>query len=480
MNNKNTLLLLACLSALPLHAQEALPPPAARTPAAPPQQSEAAAQPAPASVPVQNLLDIYRLALERDPTWGVAKATYRAQLQQLPQARALLLPNVSGNAEYTDNDVDIQYDDPTVLAGGRRSYEAESYSLNVAQPLYRPQYFAQYRQAQAQVQQAEANLRAAKHDLILRVSQAYFDLLLARNTLEFVRAQKAATAEQLERAKREFELGTVTVVDIHEAQARYDLIIAQEFAAQTDIDVRGEALARIIGVSPGMLAPLPPELALAPPQPTDIEAWVQTGLARNPQLEAQRFGLDIAQLEVRRTRAGHLPTLDLVGSYSDTYQGASTITRAGSDTEATAVGVQLQLPIYQGGGQQARVREARALRERAQETVEGARRDTVLTTREAFLNVTSGIAQVRALEQGVTASELALQSTQRGFEVGVRTAIDVLNAQQQLFNARRDLAQARYLYLVNQLRLKAAAGSLADEDVAELNRLLATAEAPTQ
>lgn len=471
MSAKSLLLVLVCLGAVPLRAQDMTTPPAMPAGEPAPQNHEAA---------VQNLLEIYRLALERDPTWRAANSAYHAQLQQLPQARALLLPNVKADAEYTSNDVNVQYDAATVLAGGRRSYDIERYGLTVAQPLYRPQYFAQYQQAQAQLQQAGANLRAAKYDLILRVSQAYFDLLLARNTLEFVQAQKAATAEQLERAKREFELGTVTVVDIHEAQARFDLITAQELAARTDIDVRAEGLARIIGTVPGRLAPLPTELTLAPPQPTEIDAWVQAGIAHNPQLEAQRIGVDIAQLEVKRARAGHLPTLDLTGSYTDTSQGASTFTRAGSQTQATAVGVQLQLPIFQGGGQQARVREARALRERAQETLEGARRDTVLTTREAFLNVTSGIAQVRALEQGVTASALALQSTQRGFEVGVRTAIDVLNAQQQLFNARRDLAQARYRYLVNQLRLKAAAGRLTDEDVVELNRLLATAEARGQ
>lgn len=409
-----------------------------------------------------DILELYREAVAKDARYTSAKAAHAAAQEKLPQGLSGLLPNASLSANTTYNDTDSSLSD-------NRRYNSNGYTLSATQPLYRRQNLAVYEQAKHQVAQAEARLALAAQDLTLRVSQAYFDILLAGNEVELARAQKAAISEQLAQAKRNFEVGAATITDTHEAQARFDLVTSREIAALNDLEIKRRALEQIVGRRVETLRPLKEELGLQPPSPEDMENWVAQAQDKNPQVRAQLQALEIATEEIARSRGGHHPTLDLVATHSDTSSGSSTFAGARSDVESTALSLQFNLPLYQGGGTASRVREALALKDQALADLDTARRDAVFLTRQAYLGVTSGIAQVRALEQALISSRSQLDSTQLGQEVGVRTGVDVLNVQQQFYSARRDLYAARYNYILSHLRLKAAAGALAEADLKNVN-----------
>lgn len=423
------------------------------------------------SAQAASLLDIYRDAQEQDATFASAKAAYQAGQEKALQGRALLLPTVGVAANTTYNDVDTQYRGNSIFSSGTKKYNTSGYTLSLNQPIYRKQNFAQYEQAKAQTTQAEVQFSIAKQDLILRVAQAYFDTLLAQDNVTLAGAQKAAISEQLAQAKRNFEVGTATITDTHEAQARYDLTTAQEIAARNDLEIKRRSLQRLIGKLPAELTALGNKLPLTLPEPNDMDKWVENAEAQNLQLQIQKAVLEIANQEVERNRGGHLPTLDLVATYGDnTATGGST---GGYDAKSTAVGLQLNVPIFQGGLVSSKVREAVAGQEKARQDTEDARRQVDLQASQAFLGVSSGAAQVKALEQALVSSQSALDSTKLGFEVGVRTSVDVLNAQQQLYSAKRDLSQARYNYILSQLKLRAAVGTLAEDDLTQVNKWLA-------
>jgi outer membrane protein len=419
-----------------------------------------------------DLVEIYRDAQSQDAAFASAQAAYRAAQEKLPQGRALLLPTVNLGANTTYNDVDTTYRSPSAgLTSGSRSYNSSGYTLSLNQPLYRKQNFAQYQESKSFVAQAEAQFAIARQDLVLRVAQAYFDVLLAQDNVALSGAQKSAISEQLAQAKRNFEVGTATITDTHEAQARFDLTTAQEIAAQNDLEVKRSVLQRIVSKPPEKLSPLGEKLPLKLPEPNDMEQWVANAEQQNLQLRVQRAALDIAAQEVERNRGGRYPTLDLVASYSDNSAGGGSF--GGVDSNSTAIGLQLNLPVYAGGALTSRVREAMANQEKARQDAEDARRQVDLQTRQSFLGVKSGAAQVKALEQALVSNQSSLDSTRLGLEVGVRTGVDVLNAQQQLYSARRDLAQARYNYILSQLRLRAAVGTLGEPDLAQVNEWLA-------
>jgi outer membrane protein len=417
-----------------------------------------------------DLLTIYREAVVQDSTYAGAKAQYIGAQEKLPQARALLLPNINIGAGTHYNVTDSTYS-PPLFPGGRHDFYDYNFGINLTQPLYRRQNNATYEQAKVQVRQAQNQLSASAQDLMTRVAQGYFDVLLARANLITIGSQKTAVAEQLEQAKRNFVVGTATITDSREAQARYDLVIAQEIVGQNDLEVKTRALEQIVGKPVGRLAGLTSPVTLNPPQPADMGAWVDQAYQSSLQVALAQQNVEIAAQEVKKADAGHYPTLDAVGSLTDNYanSGANSI---GSDVKAFVVGLQLNVPLYQGGGISSRVREAVAGQERARQDLESARRTVAQQTREAFLGVTSGLAQIKALEQAVSSTKLQLESTKLGQEVGVRTAVDVLNAEQQLAAAERDLAQAVYGTIVNQLKLKAAVGKLAEADLADVNVLL--------
>ncbi|MGB0129894.1 MAG: TolC family outer membrane protein [Rhodocyclaceae bacterium] len=425
-----------------------------------------------------DLLQVYRDALSYDAQYAAARAQLDAGREKLPQGRAGLLPTVVLNANTQWNDYDFKQPFP-----GPRKYNSNGYSVQLTQPLFHWQNWIQYDQGKLQAAQAETQFATATQDLILRVAQAYFDVLLAEDSLGVVGAQKTAISEQLEQAKRNFEVGTATIVDTHEAQARYDLVVAQEIAAANDLEVKRQALRQIIGKVPDSLLPLRDKVAIRPPEPKDLDQWVSAAEKDAFSVQVQQAALDIASREVDRNRAGHYPTLDLVASRNYVKQGATVTSATPSATEydSTVLGVQLAVPLYQGGLVTSRTREAAALREKALQDLESTRRASAQNARQAYLGVTSGLAQVSALEQALVSSQSALDSNKLGYEVGVRINIDVLNAQQQLYSTRRDLSKARYDTLLAQLRLKAAAGTLGEADLVAVNGLLGApgAEAAT-
>ena len=415
-----------------------------------------------------DLLEIYRLAQSSDAQYAAARAAWSAAQEKLPQGLAGLLPSASVSASSQHNDRETRPRDPTAAVTSGR-FNSNSISLSVTQPLYRPQNFAAYGQARTQVAQADAVLTQAAQDLILRVAQAYFDVLLAQDTVAFTQAQLTAIGRQLEQAKRNFEVGTATITDTHEAQSRYDITVSAEIAARNDLEVKKRQLELLIGRAAPGISPLGKRFELRQPEPASMDRWVAEAAEGNLQVRVSRASLEFASQEIERNRAAHRPTLDAFATYSDSGSGSGTQGGAGSDTNSKVVGVQLAVPIYQGGLVSSRVREAVANEDRARQDLESARRGAELAARQTYLTVTSGIAQVRALEAALVSSQSSLDSTRLGQEVGVRTQVDVLNAQQQLSQTRRDLAQAKYNYILALLRLKSAAGQLTEQDLALVN-----------
>lgn len=418
-----------------------------------------------------DLLETYYAARGQDAVFAAARATQRAGQEKLPQGRSQLLPNVNLTANSTFNDNSVQYHGAALFRSGDTRYNNHGYGVSVVQPLFNQPKWLVYSESRLQVAQTDAQFRNAEQDLILRVAQAYFDVLIAQDSVQLAAAQKSAITEQLEQAKRNFEVGTATITDTHEAQARHDLVSAQEIVAQSNLEIAKRALQQLTNAAPGELRPLGPQFQLEGLQLPGMEKWVEEAQQRNLQLTIAQAAAELAEQEVKRNRAGHYPTLDLVGNYSENFANGSS-QGVGSDSRAAAVGVQLNMPLYQGGATQSRLREAQANRDRAKEELENARRTVALQTRQAYLGVVNGLAQAKALQQALKSSESLLEASKLGQEVGVRTNLDVLNAQQQLYSTRRDLYQAEYNYLISQLRLKAAAGTLVEDDLALVNRAL--------
>jgi outer membrane protein len=418
-----------------------------------------------------DLLEIFRLAQSADAVYGSARASWAAAQEKLPQGRSGLLPSASLSASTQYNDRGIDFRDPASADNNAR-FNSNVYSLSITQPLYRRQNMVVYEQAKTQLEQADAALAQAGQDLITRVAQAYLDVLLAQDNVALTGAQKTAIAEQLAQARISFEVGTATITDTHEAQARYDLSVSQEIAASSDLEIKTRALDQLIGRAAPALAPLSPALKLLSPEPAAMDKWVEEARSNNHQVRAAQAGATLAHQEVERNRAGHYPTLDAFATRSENRSGAGAFGGAGTDINNKIIGLQLAVPIYQGGLVNSRVREALANEDKARQDLENARRTAELNARQTYLGVTSGIAQVKALEAALTSSQSALDSTRLGREVGVRTQVDVLNAQQQLFSARRDLAQAKYNYILATLRLKAAVGRLAEADLSAVSAWL--------
>jgi len=421
----------------------------------------------------QNVAQVLRDAQGNDATFAAARFALDAGREKLPQGRALMLPSLNLTANVTEQRFELDSRNVAVSPSVVRRPGSYGYTLSFSQPLYRPQNTLARDQAEFQVRQSEAVFGQARQDLIVRVAQAYFDILASIDTLGLVRAQKAAISEQLAQAKRNFEVGTATITDTHEAQARYDLILAQEIAAQNDLENKERALQQITGKEYKALKPLRPDVQLSGPNPATMQAWVDLAKTQGYPVRIQGAVTTIAGLEAQRAKAGHRPTLDLVASHGQTGQNASTVSSVGSDTTSSSISLQFALPLYQGGAINSREREAAANAQKSKQDLEVARRAAALSAQQSYLAVSNGIAQVKALEQALVSSQSALASNKLGYEVGVRINIDVLNAQQQLFSTRRDLALARYNTITNHLKLKAAAGSLTDGDLEEVNRALA-------
>ncbi len=419
----------------------------------------------------EDLLQIYREAQKSDPALAAARAGWEATQERVPQARAGLLPNVAlaGSANVNNVDITIR-SDPSVNTS--RSFNQGGLTFSASQPLYRPVNVAALDQAREQVTQADYTLAIAQQDLILRTAVAYFDVLLAEFNIELVQQQKIATLEQLAQAKRNFEVGTATITDTNEAQARFDQINASEIQFINELDRRRTALRAIIGRFPTNLKRVGKGFDPKPPTPNSIDYWVDSALKDNLSLRFQQANVEVATIEIARARAGHLPTLDLVASYGGQATTGSASSTYNSDSRSALLGLQLNVPIYQGGFVSSRVREAIALLDRSRADLETTRRAAITNAQDGFSGVNNAVASVRAFEQAAISADVALQSNILGQEVGIRTNLDVLNVRQNVFQARRDVANAYFTYLLATLRLKAATGTLTELDLEDMNRWL--------
>ena len=428
----------------------------------------------------QNLLDIYQLAVSHDPTLASERSDNTAQQEKIEQGKALYRPNLTFSANASHTHSDITYLDTgsnPFRAGGPQSFDTTGYGLNFNQPIFRWQNIVQYRQAKVQVSLSDKQLLLAQQNLMLRVAQAYFDVLLAQDKIDLINAQKSAIKKQLEQAQANFDVGSATITDVNEAQARYDLTVAQELAAVNDFEVKKRTVQAVTGELPQKLATARADLKTSTPQPDSMDKWVEIAEQNNLNLSIHQQALELASQEIEKQQAGHYPTLDAVGNYNST-RAEGGVNGFGSDLQNGTIGLQLQIPIYQGGATSSKVREAVANKQKAQDDLEVARRQADLDAQQAYLNLISSVAQVSAYEQALVSSQSQLDSTSLGYEVGVRTSVDVLNAQQQFFSAKRDLLQSRYTYLLSILKLKSAAGLLSDADLSEINQHLVVSTNP--
>ena len=410
-----------------------------------------------------DLLQVYQQALTNDAQFASARSALSAAQERIPQAKSALLPNISFSGSNT------RTEGQTVRGVSGNS---SSYTLSLTQQLYNPALWEQLEQSKLSVAVSENQFAQAKQDLILRTAQAYFDVLSAEEALRFTKAQKEATTEHLASAKRNFEVGTQTITDTHEAQAAYDLVVAQEFAAMNDLEVRRTALLQIIGQVPGSLSNLKPGITLNTPQPAKIDAWVETAEKQSNNVIIAQINVESAKREITKDRLGHRPTANVTAGTN--YSASNPLFNIGSGPNRTTSSIALNwnVPIFSGYAITSRVREAISLEEKARFDLENAKRTAAQSARQAFLTVNSGLAQVKALEAAEVSSKSSLDSNKLGYTVGVRINIDVLNAQRQLYSTQRDLARARFDTIVNGLRLKAAAGGLREEDLAGVNGLL--------
>ena len=410
----------------------------------------------PATASAATLMQIFESALASDSEFLVAGAANRAAQEIRSQAKAGLLPIASVTLNANANE------------RHRTRVDFESYGivLNLEQPIYRRDRRIALHQADSRIARADALYAAARQELMMRVSRRYFDVLEAEDELSFARATLEAFEQQLTQSRQRFEVGLTAITDVEEAKAGFDLARAQLIAAENALDTTREALRETSGEYHEALAPLG-RMPLVTPEPADIDKWTETALGQNLRLLASRHDAETARREIERVRAGHYPALDAVGSHrrSDRISG-------NGETASTIVGLRLNLSLYAGGSVLSQTRESRHRYQQALDELERERRRTQRETREAYLGVNSGISQVTALEQAVRSNETAAEAVEAGFQVGTRTSVDVLNAQRELFRARRDFARERYTYIRNVLRLKGAAGTLSEDDLRQVSAWL--------
>ncbi len=413
-----------------------------------------------------DLMDVYRDALEHDAEYAAARAAHMAAQEKLPQGRAGLLPTLTLAGVRRRQLIDTN-------RGSEVTIDNTSLVITATQPLFRMENFVAYEQSKIQVMQADSQFIIAAQDLILRVVQAYFDVLIAQFDVSVEEDQKKAIGQQLKQAKGSFEAGTSTIVDTYEAQARFDLTVSRLIVARNALEVNKRKLLKITGRFPDNLARLyERDLDLFALKYASMEDWLAVAEQNSITIRVQQAVYEIAKKEVERAKAGHYPTLDLVALYSDQEGVGGAITGQGIDLTSKEIGIQLNVPIFSGFAVQSRVREALANQDRVRQDMKNTRRNTALQVSQQYLNATNGTALVRALRQAVISSQSQFESTKLGQEVGIRTEVDVLNAQGLYSIARRDLARAYYNFFMSRLRLKAEAGELEEEDLRQINEAL--------
>lgn len=417
-----------------------------------------------------NLSQAYEAALAQDSLLKAAQATNQARQERLPQARAQLLPNLSLSASRNRNELEttqanILGQPVTTLS----NYNSANTTLTLRQPLYRKYQFADYAQAQFQVDDANAVLDRETQNLAVRVSGAYCEVLQAKEALNLILAQRTSTTAQLDAAKKRFTAGSGTRTDVDEAQAALDLNKAQELEVRQNIAFTQRQLQVMLGnvVVDELQGLDPAKLPLEYPSPNNLDAWIERALESSPEVRSQKAQLETARMDVEKASAGHYPTLDAIAQWSRSE--SENVTNVNSSYTNRSVGVQLTLPIYAGGQVNSQVRQALSEQERATQALQALQQDIAVRVHREFRGVTEGILKVRALEQAVRSTEQVAMSTRRSYEAGVRTLNDTLNAEQQNAAARRDLSQARLMYLLSHIRLLALVGAANAEAIQGFN-----------
>ena len=429
-----------------------------------------------ARVQAQSLVELFEVARGYDATFIAAKAQYEANLAKANQTLGGILPNIAMTTSATRTNISVTADATATTTENR--YGVYSANVTMTQPLYRPAVWATYKQGGRQLLQATAQYEAAEQELLVRVTQTYFDLLSSQDSLEFVKAQKKAVAEQLASAKRNFEVGTATITGVRDAQARYDLTYAQEIAAENDVRIKTLALGLAVGRTDIKAKPLRDNSKLIEPPKDPLDTWVSQSETMSPTVRQAQLALDVAKLEVDKAVAGHLPTLDGQIVYGGTRNYGGTSTSPTTPTASNHVlnpsaNIVMSIPLFAGLTTQYRVRETKALEEKATADFDNAKRTVAQTTRSAYLGLIAGLSQVKAYEAAEASTQSALDANKLGYSVGVNINIDVLNSQSQLYQTKRDLAKARYDVLVGNLKLRQAAGTLTPQDLQDINQLLA-------
>ena len=412
------------------------------------------------SLPVysEDLIDVYQLALENDSTYQAARYSYESTLETRNQARAAFLPQINANGSTGFNDVNNDRND---------SYASHNLSLSLSQSLFNLTNRISASQADLGVAQAQAELTASEQDLLFRSAQAYFAVLSARENLQYAQSEKKAIEQQLEQAERRFEVGLIAVTDVKEAQAAYDLAVAGEIESENNLANAIEALRVMTNMDISAFALLKEETPLISPDPADMESWVETAETSNLNLRVAEYAAEIANKQIEAARSGHYPTVAATGSLSKTEQNGGA-----GDSEAAAMQLQLAVPLFSGGLVSSQTRQAKSQAKLAAEQYELARRSTAQQARNSYRGVIAGISRVKALRQALQSTQIAAEATETGFEVGTRTAVDVLQSLRDTYQALANYSGARYDYILNMLALKQAAGILTLADIEAVNNWL--------
>jgi len=429
------------------------------------------------SVFAMDLMEVYQQALKSDPTFKTAHATFLSKRENLPITRASLLPQLSAiagmNRVYTQiNSPDTTYSGGPLTTDVNRHSDISSYSLNLTQPVFNFSNWAALRGAKAAVKQAEAEFTSATQDLMYRVAAAYFAVLQSQDILRYTSEQKKAVDEQLRQQQQRYTVGLVPITDVNEAQASYDTVVAQEIAAQNDLQTQQEKLQEITGIKYTESKTLKPDLPLVIPEPEDMEKWVRTSEQQSYALLAVRYATAVAREAIATQEGGHFPVLNAVGSYGYTHDSNYNGSRDVGRQRNTTVGLNLSVPIFSGGVVSARSQQARYLYQQAVAMQDKTHRSVVSETRQAYLGVVSGVSKIKADRQVIKSKVSALQSTQNAYDAGMRTMVEMLQAEAALYDAERNYAKDQYAYILNTLLLKQKAGTLNAADLEKVNQWL--------
>jgi outer membrane protein len=420
----------------------------------------------------EDLLSVYQQAQANDPVVLGAHAQYLATEENIEQARATLLPQLSGSASFSDGESDSFNNAGNVITADTENF---TYGATLSMEIYRHSTWLRLDNAKKLAHQSDISYQVAKQDLIVRVTEAYFNVLSAKDDLEFSIAEKAAIERQLEQTKQRFSVGLTAITDVHEAQAQYDNAVTDEIRAENNVFNSEEALRVITNIYPRDLSILNTErFGTSRPSPDSANEWQQTAEAKNLDLIAEKINVDIAKENINIAQAGHYPSLDLNGSINSSDTDVNSINSPALDSQS--IGVTLTVPIYSGGAISSSVRQAQSNYVVASQRMEQSHRNVVRNTRNAYNTVIAAVSAIKSLEQAVVSAESALKATEAGFEVGTRTIVDVLNSTRNLYNAKRNLSSTRYTYIQNVLALKRAGGTITEQDLKDINKGLMAAK----